>query len=121
MARREFSRKTRAQAFERAKGFCEGTGCGARLKPGEAQFDHILPAELGGEPALTNCQVLCHPCHKAKTADDIRRIRKGDRQRDRETGAMPKSPRGFRTTVKSPAVSRHAPLPPKQLFREATR
>jgi 5-methylcytosine-specific restriction endonuclease McrA len=61
------------------------------LKVGEGQADHVLPVELGGESAIENGQWLCHPCHKPKTADDIRRIRKADRMRDRHTGAMPKS------------------------------
>lgn len=83
--RREFSRKVRAQVFARANGCCEG--CGARLKVGEGEVDHILPCELGGEPALDNARLLCRPCHAAKTGDDIRRIRKADRQRDKHTGA----------------------------------
>lgn len=91
MNRREFSRKIRAQAFARSNGCCEH--CGAKLKAGEAEFDHVLPCELGGEPTLENCEVLCRPCHKPKTASDIRRIRKADRIRDKHSGAWPKSSR----------------------------
>lgn len=90
MPRREFSRKTRAQAFERAAGCCEG--CGAKLKVGEAEYDHVLPCELGGDNGLENCEVICVPCHKEKTADDVKRIRKSDRQRDSLSGA--KKPKG---------------------------
>ncbi len=90
-ARKEFSRKVRAQAHLRANGCCEA--CGARLKVGEGEYDHVLPDELGGEPTLENCKLLCVVCHKAKTADDIRRIRKADRQRDRHTGAFKPSSR----------------------------
>lgn len=85
-ARREFSRKVRAVVHLRAAGCCEA--CGARLKLGEGEYDHILPDVLGGEPTAENCKLICRVCHKAKTADDIRRIRKADRQRDRHTGAM---------------------------------
>lgn len=86
--RREFSRKTKAQAFQRAGGNCEV--CTARLMPGKFRYDHILPDVLGGEPTLENCKVQCLACDAPKTADDIRRIRKADRQRDRHTGALAK-------------------------------
>lgn len=88
MSRREFSRKTKAQAFQRANGNCEV--CTARLMPGKFRYDHILPDVLGGEPTLANCKVQCLACDAPKTADDIRRIRKSDRMRDRHTGALAK-------------------------------
>jgi 5-methylcytosine-specific restriction protein A len=86
MARLEFTRKTRREILERAAGKCES--CRANLKPGEGDFDHILPAELGGKADATNCQLLCHVCHGNKTRADVNRIRKGDRQRDKATGAI---------------------------------
>lgn len=88
MARLEFSRKVRNQVFERANGHCENKRCGAVLKPGEGEYDHILPAEFGGEATVANCMLLCRPCHKAKTARDIKRIRKSDRQRDKARGTF---------------------------------
>lgn len=90
----EFSRKTRVLAFERSKGRCES--CGARLKVGEGEYDHVLPASLGGTSDLSNCQLLCVPCHRGpdgKTADDVRGIRKADRIRAKHLGAWPKSRR----------------------------
>ena len=84
--RREFTRKVRAAAKQRSGDHCER--CKAVLKPGEAEFDHILPCELGGEPTLVNCQVLCRQCHVAKSATDIKRVRKADRQRDKSSGAI---------------------------------
>lgn len=123
MARREFTRKTRALAFARCKGCCEGVGCGARLKAGEAEYDHILPSALGGDITLANCQVLCKVCHRGpngKTTDDIRRIRKADRQRDRDTGAMVR--RGpkmqGRQFAKRPRPAPKAVLAPKIIFAE---
>jgi len=83
--RRDFPRKVKAQAILRAGGCCEA--CSARLKVGEAEVDHILPDALGGEPALSNARVLCRVCHRGKTDEDIGRIRKADRQRDKQTGA----------------------------------
>lgn len=100
MARHEFNRKVRAAAIARANGHCER--CKATLKPGEAEVDHILPDILGGEPVLANAQVLCRVCHAEKTAADVRRTRKADRQRDKASGAIrpkgripspPKSPK----------------------------
>jgi 5-methylcytosine-specific restriction protein A len=90
MARTEFPRKVRAEAFARAAGCCET--CGARLKVGEGEVDHIIPDQLGGSATIDNARVLCVPCHKAKSAVDIRQIRKSDRQRDKHTGAF--KPRG---------------------------
>lgn len=84
--RREFSRKVRQAAIDRADGHCEK--CKAILKPREGEVDHILPDILGGEPVLANAQVLCRVCHAEKTAADIRRTREADRARDKNSGAV---------------------------------
>lgn len=94
MPRIEFSRKVRRQIIERAGGKCEK--CGAVLKVAEGEVDHILPAEFGGEATPANGQLLCRVCHREKTARDVRRIRKSDRQRDRHLGAMKPSARGLK-------------------------
>ena len=88
MARIEFSRKVRNEVFARANGCCENKRCGAALKPGEGEYDHILPDALGGEPTVANCMLICRACHKAKTAQDVKRIRKADRQRDKHRGTF---------------------------------
>ena len=128
MARREFSRKVRKQAIERANGKCESKTCGAVLKPREAEVDHILPCELGGEPTLANAQVLCKVCHKEKTANDIRRIRKSDRARDKNSGAirpdqtMQSAP--FARSAKADRKANRAPkteLPPRRIYQELDR
>lgn len=87
--RLEFSRKTRAAVHLRAGGCCEL--CGARLKVGEGEVDHILAAELGGDASIDNARLLCRVCHREKTTSDVRRIRKADRQRDKHTGAVKRS------------------------------
>jgi len=86
VTRLNFPRKVRAAIIARAKGHCEG--CGAVLKPGEGDCDHILPDALCGKPEASNGQWLCKLCHDAKTEKDIGRIRKADRARDKATGAM---------------------------------
>ncbi len=89
MARREFSAKVRALAFERAGGHCEG--CTARLTVGKFAYDHVVPDALGGEPILTNCAVLCTNCHGAKTAKgDVPRIAKAVRTYRKNINARPR-------------------------------
>ena len=61
----EFSAKVRDQAAQRAASKCQSCKC----DPGKpVEFDHILPAALGGKATLANCQVLCGACHKEKPA-----------------------------------------------------
>lgn len=94
MTRREFTRKIMSAAWERCGGRCEK--CTAKLFPGRFAYDHILPDQMGGEPTLDNCQVLCDACHSEKTFRlDIPTIRKSDRQRDKFRGAFKPSTRGF--------------------------
>jgi len=76
-----FTRKQRNQMEDRAGGRCEK--CHGVIKPGSGDADHILPVELGGESEISNGQWLCKPCHKGKTALDIRMIRRADRIRDK--------------------------------------
>lgn len=116
--RREFTRKIKQAAIERAAGHCEK--CKAVLKPHEAEVDHILPDVLGGDPILANAQVLCRVCHAEKSADDIRRTRKADRQRDKATGVV--RPKGcIPSPPKSPKPATKQPLPPRILFQEEKR
>ncbi|MER8846006.1 HNH endonuclease [Mesorhizobium australicum] len=110
MARREFTRKVKAAALSRAAGKCEK--CTATLKPREGEVDHILPDILGGEPVLANAQVLCRVCHDAKTANDIRRTRKADRQRDKASGAI--RPGGKIPSPPKPERPASKALPPRR-------
>lgn len=109
MARAEFSRKTHAAVWLRARGKCEG--CGARFKTGEGELDHILPCALGGSNDAENAQLLCRICHGGKTAKDINRIRKADRMRDKHNGSYP-SPLGN-------ARLRSAPFPKSRIWQPA--
>lgn len=75
--RREFAAKIRAAAYDRSGGHCEQ--CTAPIRYG-AQYDHIVPDALGGEPTLENCMVLCVTCHRSKTTgEDVPRIAKSKR------------------------------------------
>ena len=110
--RMEFTRKDKAKIIARANGKCEK--CSAMLKTGEGEVDHILPCALGGEATVANGRLLCRVCHVEKTADDIRRVRKSDRQRDKASGAVrPKSALAGR---KRPKPTLTKTLPPRAMF-----
>lgn len=120
MPRAEFSKKTKREALKRAGYRCEATGPAFGFQPGQrcncslslgVQFDHVIPDALQGLNDLDNCEALCIACHKVKTKADVKRIRKSDRQRDRDTGVISskasiKGP-GFPKTGKPAKTSRH--------------
>lgn len=94
--RREFSRATKRAAWERANGRCEGNiayqfvdiRCGAPIDIGNFHYDHIDPEWYSKDSELSNCQVLCTACHKAKTARDMANIAKSKRIRDKRIKAL---------------------------------
>ena len=88
--RREFPKKVKETAWDRANGHCET--CGFKLIIGKYHFDHVLPDAFGGEPTLENCAVLCVACHKEKTSKtDVPAIAKSNRLRARHFGFEAKS------------------------------
>lgn len=104
--RTEFSKKVRAEAFLRCDGKCQS--CGMKLKQSEGEYDHIIPYALSEDSTLSNCQVLCVPCHRgvgAKTSEDIKAISKAKRNWLKHTGAWPKS----KATIKSRGFSSYRP------------
>jgi 5-methylcytosine-specific restriction protein A len=93
MTRREFPDKVKVEAFQRADGRCEK--CTAKLFVGKIHYDHRIPDAMGGEPTLSNCDVLCTACHGIKTRRvDVPAIAKVKRIRAAHIGA--KKPSGFR-------------------------
>lgn len=123
MARREFDKKVRRDAFLRADGHCEGDGCGCKLTTGKFAYDHRIPDWMGGEPVLSNCQVLCDPCHKAKTKQDAADRAKTQRREDRHRGIrdLPRQRLQNRGFDKAPPQRRAStpltkPLPPRRSF-----
>jgi 5-methylcytosine-specific restriction enzyme A len=113
MARREFSRKTKALAHARAGGKCEG--CGAKLKAGEGEVDHKVEAHDGGAATLDNAQVLCRVCHAAKTAGFVKRLRKAERVRDKQTGALASKSPPIRSAGFKPAPPQRRSATPSKL------
>ena len=66
MTRKEFTRRTKLQAWDRTEGHCEE--CTVKIRPGNGpEYDHRIPCELGGDNSPENCQVLCKNCHGTKT------------------------------------------------------
>lgn len=64
--------------------------CGMPITPASGlDWDHRVPLELGGEDEIDNLQPLCRRCHVSKTAEDVGRIAKARRVRDRHLGIKP--------------------------------
>lgn len=62
--------RVRLRIFDRANGFC--VLCTRRIGGSvRAQYDHIVALVNGGRHAEGNLQLVCHTCHKAKTAEDV--------------------------------------------------
>jgi hypothetical protein len=60
-----------------------------------AEFDHATPLILGGEHRESNLQLLCHECHGAKTAIDVKIKAKVARVRKKLVLHERKPSRGF--------------------------
>ena len=78
--RRKFHRRVYLGILRRQKLIC-ACGCDVKLTTEEGyQFDHLTAFALFGPDAPDNLQALRVPCHKEKSAVEIRMIRKADRQ-----------------------------------------
>ena len=107
--RREFSRKLRAQIIMRATNnhgqiTCENCGLVLGKKP--YQIDHTLEEGLVVDQSapltIEDGQLLGQDCcHKPKTRERTKMIRKADRARDKSTGAFKKSGRPMPGTKRS--------------------
>jgi hypothetical protein len=59
---KEFTRAVRRAIRQRDQNQC--VLCGSTIK---LEFDHIVPASLGGDNSINNGQLLCHKCHREKS------------------------------------------------------
>lgn len=82
----------KARVIVRQEGIC-ACGCDQKLGvSGERiEFDHPLALILGGENRESNIRALRQPCHRTKTAQDVRQKAKEARVRNKHMGL--KSPR----------------------------
>jgi 5-methylcytosine-specific restriction enzyme A len=116
LSRTEFNRKTRDAIIARAAGKCEK--CAAPIKGRAFEIDHKHMAIYGGAATLENGELLCKPCHAAKTANDIKGLRKADRQRSVHIGSKTPTKRPI-ASAGFPARKKAEPkpsLPPRALF-----
>ena len=88
MARRNF---TKAIIVERIKAstkdgvvYCDLCGLPCR----KWEIDHIRADGLLGEPTFDNSRLLCVPCHKEKTASDVKAISKAKRVEAKHLGVV---------------------------------
>lgn len=103
MTRREFPRRIKAQIVHRAmneRGQVVCEGCGLVLGKKRYQIDHTLAEELvtdKSKPLTAEDGKLLGQvcCHAPKTANDIRRIRKADRQRHNDRGIKKRTGSSF--------------------------
>lgn len=96
MTRRRFPRRIYLGILRRQKLRC-ACGCGEKLTRKEGyQFDHHTAFALGGADTPENLRALRTPCHKRKSAKDIRMIRKADRQRKAWQGVKKRRGRAMR-------------------------
>lgn len=49
---------------------CSGSSCVKCGSQDSLELDHVIPIVLKGKNDLSNIQVLCYKCHKAKTATE---------------------------------------------------
>lgn len=125
MSRQEFPKPVRRDAFVRADGKCEGildTGarCDCRLTVGKFAYDHIIPDWMGGDPVLSNCQVLCDPCHKVKTKQDAADRAKTRRREDAHRGIVDAPRQKIRSAGFRKAPKRHPATEPVSKLYEFT-
>ena len=66
--RQPIPRKLRHQVFQRDNYRCRE--CGATNKQTRLHVDHIVPVAKGGTNDLSNLQILCEACNKAKYTDE---------------------------------------------------
>jgi 5-methylcytosine-specific restriction endonuclease McrA len=70
-----FDQATKDAALKRAAGQCEcrriscpehpnSYRCPTKLVKGHYEFHHVTAVSSGGSDALSNCEVLCTPCHQ---------------------------------------------------------
>lgn len=100
MTRRRLTPSQRAAIIARQDGLC--ACCGKPLDGKPVEYDHEIPLCLGGADELHNLRAVTAACHLGKTAIDVGRKAKADRQRKHhETGrgrarkGRPLQSRGF--------------------------
>ena len=118
MARRNFSKSVIVARIKAAtvngNVYCDLCG----LPCTKFEIDHIRADGLLGEPTFENSRLLCVPCHKEKTKEDVAAISKAKRVEARHLGAVKSKvkiqSRGFQKKEKKEKIS----LPPRRSMFE---
>lgn len=102
MTRRRHTKKDRARIFEANDGRCYL--CGGKIDGVRERWDieHVVPWELTRDDSDENLRPAHVSCHKVKTADDIRAIRKSDRVKAKHNGSWARPRRSFQTNRDGP-------------------
>lgn len=97
--------RVRSRLFEKHEGRC--ALCSRDLRPGQWQADHVIPLILGGLHGEINLQPLCTtPCHKAKSARDVKIKAKVARVQKKHRGLKkPRTIRAWRRFDGSPVYA----------------
>ena len=67
---RAFSDAQKREIYEKQGGVCANKKCmktGHQFKIDEMEADHIIPWSKGGKTEISNCQMLCRECNRAKS------------------------------------------------------
>ncbi len=92
MTRKHFSQRERVRLFTLYGGQCYL--CETPIKVGDAwEIEHVIAWALTRDDSDDNLRLAHVHCHKIKTAENVRDIRKMDRIFAKNIGAWPK-PRG---------------------------
>lgn len=75
--------RVRLRVFDRFEGRCAVCKLKVRLR---VEYDHVVALVNGGRHAESNLQLLCGPCHKAKTKADVGEKKINNRVRSKHLG-----------------------------------
>ena len=100
-ARKAIPRSALIAVMRRSGGICETDGCTRAGK----EIDHVLAVALGGSNDPENLRLLCREHHAEKTAQDVARIAKADRQGAR-SGQQKRRAEGKVKQIKSPGFDK---------------
>jgi 5-methylcytosine-specific restriction endonuclease McrA len=103
-ARKRLSAAQRCEILERQHDLCAGcretliwSEVDGKTVYGPMIDEHVIPLELGGSNDLSNRELRCVPCAKAKTKKDHRDIAHVRRMRLKANGEFPKAKQQIRS------------------------
>lgn len=97
--------RVKLRLYDKAEGRC--VVC--TLTAEAYECDHVIPLILGGEHRESNLQLICKPCHKAKTKLDVKLKSKVARVKAKHLGIRKPSrlqSRGFAKSAPQRTASR---------------